>query len=174
MAKKLTEATIGGFMDESDDEWLQIAASVTDSGQVNITQGREMQKNTEEIDTKSDRSTILPNGQSKAEDSFFDENDDQWLLEASAHTEKETGQGDISLESKTDTSSTFGEEKEAVNLCSSISEPHISFLRKWFGHKEFKPLQWEIISNAMINKRDQCVVMATGYGKSLCYQVILL
>eukprot|EP00057_Strongylocentrotus_purpuratus_P011614 XP_011666088.1 PREDICTED: Werner syndrome ATP-dependent helicase [Strongylocentrotus purpuratus] len=31
-------------------------------------------------------------------------------------------------------------------------------------------MQWKIIHSILKNRRDQCVVMATGYGKSLCYQ----
>ena len=45
-----------------------------------------------------------------------------------------------------------------------------SFLRNNFGHSAFKPLQWRIVQSVMEERRDQCVVMATGYGKSLCYQ----
>jgi len=44
------------------------------------------------------------------------------------------------------------------------------FLSSNFGHSQFKPLQWKIISSVINEKRDQCVVMPTGYGKSLCYQ----
>ncbi|KHN74060.1 putative Werner syndrome ATP-dependent helicase -like protein 1 [Toxocara canis] len=43
-------------------------------------------------------------------------------------------------------------------------------LNKFFGHKSFRPLQWEIIRNAL-DRRDQLVVMSTGYGKSICYQI---
>lgn len=47
---------------------------------------------------------------------------------------------------------------------------HVKYLEKFFGHRSFKPLQWEIITAVMDLKRDVCAVMATGYGKSLCYQ----
>lgn len=47
---------------------------------------------------------------------------------------------------------------------------HLSVLSKFFGHEHFKPLQWEIISAIIEKKRDVCGVMATGYGKSLCFQ----
>ena len=43
-------------------------------------------------------------------------------------------------------------------------------LKDQFGLKAFKPLQWKIIRSLMVDRRDQCVVMSTGYGKSLCYQ----
>nr|XP_039259998.1 Werner syndrome ATP-dependent helicase-like [Styela clava] len=43
-------------------------------------------------------------------------------------------------------------------------------LKEYFGHSKFRPMQWKIINAALNEGRDQCVVMATGYGKSLCYQ----
>ncbi|XKL69155.1 hypothetical protein PGB90_006924 [Kerria lacca] len=50
------------------------------------------------------------------------------------------------------------------------SNEHLSVLRKYFGHNQFRPMQWKIIHSILENKRDNCVIMATGYGKSLCYQ----
>ncbi|XP_015760666.1 PREDICTED: Werner syndrome ATP-dependent helicase-like, partial [Acropora digitifera] len=47
---------------------------------------------------------------------------------------------------------------------------HIEVLKKYFGHAKFRPMQWKIINEVLNNKQDICVVMATGYGKSLCYQ----
>ncbi|XP_072165616.1 bifunctional 3'-5' exonuclease/ATP-dependent helicase WRN-like [Diadema setosum] len=47
---------------------------------------------------------------------------------------------------------------------------HIDVLKKSFGHSAFRPMQWKIIHSILQERRDQCVVMATGYGKSLCYQ----
>ncbi|KAM6269951.1 bifunctional 3'-5' exonuclease/ATP-dependent helicase WRN [Porphyrio hochstetteri] len=49
-------------------------------------------------------------------------------------------------------------------------ESHIACLKTCFGHSSFKPVQWKVISSVLEDRRDNLVVMATGYGKSLCYQ----
>lgn len=46
---------------------------------------------------------------------------------------------------------------------------HLEALERWFGHTNFRPLQWKIIKSIM-DCRDNFAVMATGYGKSLCFQ----
>jgi hypothetical protein len=43
-------------------------------------------------------------------------------------------------------------------------------LEKYFGFREFREPQGEVIS-AILNKEDVFVVMPTGGGKSLCYQL---
>uniref|UniRef100_A0A8C1MXQ1 ATP-dependent DNA helicase n=1 Tax=Cyprinus carpio TaxID=7962 RepID=A0A8C1MXQ1_CYPCA len=40
----------------------------------------------------------------------------------------------------------------------------------YFGHHSFKPVQWKVIHSVLTERRDNLVVMATGYGKSLCFQ----
>lgn len=46
---------------------------------------------------------------------------------------------------------------------------HLECLRSKFKHGSFREKQWDIIK-ALSEKRDVCAVMATGYGKSLCFQ----
>uniref|UniRef100_A0A915PB57 DNA 3'-5' helicase n=1 Tax=Setaria digitata TaxID=48799 RepID=A0A915PB57_9BILA len=53
----------------------------------------------------------------------------------------------------------------------SVPPAHaIRLLKKFFGYSTFRSLQWTVIQNAL-SRRDQIVVMSTGYGKSVCYQL---
>ena len=54
-------------------------------------------------------------------------------------------------------------------ICSNMSTNNDKNFWENFGHSEFRPLQWKIIQTAIESRRDQLAVMATGYGKSLCF-----
>ncbi|KAL3266169.1 hypothetical protein HHI36_010353 [Cryptolaemus montrouzieri] len=69
--------------------------------------------------------------------------------------------------------STTSEECSKQNQIPSYENPsfyHLKILKKYFGHSSFRSLQWGIISSILKDKRDNCAIMSTGYGKSLCYQ----
>ena len=50
------------------------------------------------------------------------------------------------------------------------NQAELKALKKYFGFNQFRPGQWRIIRTLLREHRDVCGILATGQGKSLCYQ----
>uniref|UniRef100_A0A182PIY3 DNA 3'-5' helicase n=1 Tax=Anopheles epiroticus TaxID=199890 RepID=A0A182PIY3_9DIPT len=60
--------------------------------------------------------------------------------------------------------------RTADNSSEEPSPEHLQTLTASFGHTAFRPMQWRIIRSIIAERRDNCAIMTTGYGKSLTYQ----
>jgi len=47
-------------------------------------------------------------------------------------------------------------------------------MKKYFGYDKLKDKQLEIIDNLVHHKKDVCAILATGFGKSMCFQIPFL
>ncbi|KAF4518102.1 hypothetical protein B566_EDAN007803 [Ephemera danica] len=89
------------------------------------------------------------------------QNDDEWICD-------DVGQSNSACTSSA-TIVVKSDQQDSADA-STPSAKHLEVLSKYFGHSQFRPLQWQIIYNILHHRRDICAIMSTGYGKSLCYQ----
>ncbi|XP_009865444.1 PREDICTED: Werner syndrome ATP-dependent helicase, partial [Apaloderma vittatum] len=94
------------------------------------------------------------------------------VMETEANNTRKTPDSELNIIPDGDEDEGIEEEEEECldPLLPVPSESHITCLKTYFGHSSFKPVQWKVINSVLEDRRDNLVVMATGYGKSLCYQ----
>ena len=54
---------------------------------------------------------------------------------------------------------------------SELVENYNKLLKQYWGYPGLKPTQFEIIKKVIEESKDVCAVLATGFGKSICYQL---
>ncbi|NXT40173.1 WRN helicase, partial [Pelecanoides urinatrix] len=92
------------------------------------------------------------------------------LTERESNKARTTPDTELNVDGDEDESIEEEEEECLDPLLPVPGESHITCLKTYFGHSSFKPVQWKVINSLLQDRRDNLVVMATGYGKSLCYQ----
>ena len=64
--------------------------------------------------------------------------------------------------------------KTSTKTDSELLNEYNKLLKKYWGYDELKPIQFEIIKKIVEETKDVCAILATGFGKSICYQLPFL
>ena len=62
-------------------------------------------------------------------------------------------------------------EEKIIDKNDQLLSEYNKILKKYWKYDSLKPTQFEIIKKMLIDKKDVCAILATGFGKSICYQL---
>ena len=63
------------------------------------------------------------------------------------------------------------QKKEKIEIILGDKSSYNNILNKYYGYDSLKEEQFQVIDNIINKKRDVCAILATGFGKSICYQL---
>ena len=75
------------------------------------------------------------------------------------------------IKSKEKKNSIITKSKNIINSDEELLSEYNKLLKKFWGYDGLKPTQFEVIRKVLIDKSDVCAILATGFGKSICYQL---
>ena len=61
--------------------------------------------------------------------------------------------------------------KTQSNSDEELLKQYNQLLKKYWGYDSLKPTQFDIIKKIIEENKDVCAILATGFGKSICYQL---
>ena len=99
------------------------------------------------------------------------------LVESSSQDEKSSSEDEKSSISSTNSDLKIpvkkiqSEEKELSESDNKLLVKYNKLLKKYWGYDGLKPTQFEVIKKVIVDKKDVSAILATGFGKSLCYQL---
>ncbi|XP_063969395.1 bifunctional 3'-5' exonuclease/ATP-dependent helicase WRN-like [Lytechinus pictus] len=170
-ASSLEEMESLNYEEESSQEATSTPSTDGDMGKVEYDDFPNEIPSVEVKEPKDDKASSHPDVSAELFDDFEEEEDidENMLAEIDAMCEAAANSSTDTIQ---DSTTSRDDEDETLNDLSVTppSKKYIDALKKSFGHASYRPMQWKIIHSILKNRRDQCVVMATGYGKSLCYQ----
>lgn len=88
---------------------------------------------------------------------------------AKSQGEKEYGKNQVEEHTMYDIPADCLTQSQIPNV-EAVPRKYLDCLEREFGHPGFRTVQWTIIKSILQEGRDNCAIMATGYGKSLTYQ----
>ncbi len=115
--------------------------------------------------TKSTKSTKTPSKKEvKVELSSEDEESEE---EQDANSSNSDSDSDLKIPVK----KSQEEKKELSETDTKLLTKYNKLLKKYWGYDGLKPTQFEVIKKVIVEKKDVSAILATGFGKSLCYQL---
>lgn len=130
-----------------------------------------------EHDKTCKKNTIINNKSTKAKKSNKASNND--IIDNLLNNLKISSNSDNKSENDSDKDDTEEEEDDEDDENDELSpeenkkirKKYEKLLKKYWGFESLKDTQFRIIKEIIINRRNVCAVLATGFGKSICYQL---